>query len=341
MEVQTSPQIVAPAAGVMVADDSMVSGVNWASIFAGAAAAAALSYILVILGFGLGLSVISPWSAAGVGAGTFGIATILWLSFTQIVASGMGGYLGGRLRVKWASVHTDEVYFRDTAHGFLSWCVASLVVAAFLATAIGNVLSAGSTVAGKTVEAVGAATGAGVISAGEATSSSANYFADSLFRSQSAPPATNPQSSTQPPATEGSQTESQPESMNSAESSANRSSRESNVEAARILAMDISMGSLKDADRQYLGQVVARRTGLSQQEADQRVDSTFTEMKQSLDATKAKTKEAADQARKASSIAMLWMFVALLIGAFCASLAATWGGRQRDNPSFAPSRTRR
>src|SRR6185312_8668571 len=114
------------------------SGVSWSAIFAGAAAAASLSYILIILGFGLGLSSVSPWTNTGAAATTIGVATIIWLTFTQIVASGMGGYLAGRLRIKWASVHTDEVYFRDTAHGFLSWAVASLVVAAFLASAIGG-----------------------------------------------------------------------------------------------------------------------------------------------------------------------------------------------------------
>ena len=44
----------------------------------------------------------------------------------------------------------------------------------------------------------------------------------------------------------------------------------------------------------------------------------------------ATAKETADEARKASAYAALWIFVSLLIGAFVASLAATLGGRQRD-----------
>src|ERR1035437_4837539 len=92
------------------------SAVSWGAIVAGAAAAAALSLILLILGIGLGLSSVSPWAHNGIGAATFGVSTILWVTFTQLVASAMGGYLAGRLRTKWVEVHPDEVHFRDTAH---------------------------------------------------------------------------------------------------------------------------------------------------------------------------------------------------------------------------------
>jgi hypothetical protein len=82
------------------------SGVSWAAIFAGAAAAAALSLVLFILGSGLGLAAISPWSYNS--AAAIGISTILWIAFTQLVASAVGGYMAGRLRTRWASLHTDE-----------------------------------------------------------------------------------------------------------------------------------------------------------------------------------------------------------------------------------------
>ena len=105
--------------------------------------AAALALILLMLGTGLGLSSVSPWAYSGVSATTFGVSTILWLTFTQLVASGMGGYLAGRLRTKWVAVHTDEVYFRDTAHGFLAWAVAALATAALLTSVIGSIVSGG------------------------------------------------------------------------------------------------------------------------------------------------------------------------------------------------------
>ena len=102
------------------------SAVSWGAIFAGAAAAAGLSLILLILGAGLGFATTSPWSGEGISATTFGVSTILWVIFMAFAASAIGGYIAGRLRTKWVGVHTNEVYFRDTAHGFLAWSVATL-----------------------------------------------------------------------------------------------------------------------------------------------------------------------------------------------------------------------
>ena len=282
-----------------------VSGVSWAAVLAGAAAAAALSYILVILGFGLGLSSVSPWTNTGASSTTIGVATILWLTFTQIIASGMGGYLAGRLRVKWVSVHADEVYFRDTAHGFLSWAIASLVVAAFLASAIGGVLSGGASaighVAGGAAQAAAAAA-PGVAEMADDKSSGDGYFVDSMLR-------TNPSVTAATPSPGG---------------------QDQNAEVAQIFAHSVAAGSLSPQDKQYLSQIVAARTGLSQAEADQRVDAAYNGMTQSIDAAKVKAKDAADQARKVTTGLSLWMFVSLLCGAFFASLAATFGGRRRD-----------
>src|ERR1700736_4096285 len=101
------------------------SAVSWGAIFAGAAGAAALTMVLLLLGTGLGLAVTSPWSQSGIAASTFGVSSIIWVTLTQLLAALVGGYLAGRLRTKWVAVHTDEVYFRDTAHGFLAWAIAS------------------------------------------------------------------------------------------------------------------------------------------------------------------------------------------------------------------------
>ena len=120
-----------------------LSAVSWRAILAGATGSAALSLILLILGTGIGLSSVSPWAHAGVSAKTFGITTVVWLTVTQLIASGVGGYLAGRLRTKWVATHTDEVYFRDTAHGFLSWAVASLATAALLTSAIASIVDTG------------------------------------------------------------------------------------------------------------------------------------------------------------------------------------------------------
>src|ERR1035437_3192401 len=118
-----------------VTDDSNSSGVSWGAVIAGAFVAAALSLALLALRAGIGLSAVSPWANAGASASMIGSTVIIWMALMQLIASSTGGYLAGRLRTKWVSVHTHEVYFRDTAHGFLVWSVGLVITAAFLTSA--------------------------------------------------------------------------------------------------------------------------------------------------------------------------------------------------------------
>ena len=328
--------VVTAADPIAVANETSRSGVSWAAIFAGAAAAAALSYVLIILGFGLGLSSVSPWSNSGADAGTIGIATILWLAFTQIAAAGMGGYLAGRLRVKWSYLVDDEVYFRDTAHGFLSWAVASLVVAIFLATAIGNVLGSGAQLAGSAMSGAGKAVSAGIGAVTENTDVDSGYFVDTLLRDNASAgpeltaPANNPVDSTNGVAPE-SPTTNEPLAQSATSRSLPRDSDSTaRGEVTAIFANAVRTGSLDEADRSYLAQVVARQTGVSAAEAEQRVDAGYTNLMQGIDTAETKAKEAADAARKAAAWLALWFFVTLLCGAFAASFMAIFGGRRRD-----------
>ena len=290
-----------------------VSGVSWDAIFAGAAGAAALSLILLILGVGLGLSSVSPFTGAGASATTFGVSTIVWITFTQLAASGLGGYLAGRLRTRWASTHVDEVYFRDTAHGFLAWAIATLVTAAMLTSAIGGIVgtttsAAGSVVGGAATTAAAAAPAAAGAMKSDGPSAGNGYFVDSLFRKDAAAPAAGA----------------------SAPMGNGGDAAPMGAEAGRIFASGLESGTLPADDVKYLGQQVSQRTGLSQADAEKRVTDTFARMKAKADQAKADAKEAADKARKASAYAALWLFVSLLIGAFVASFLATFGGRQRD-----------
>jgi hypothetical protein len=116
--------------------ESPVSAVSWAAIFAGAFVAAAVSLALIALGSGFGLASVSPWPGGGVSGSTFTIMTAIWLIAVQWLASGLGGYIAGRLRTKWANLHTHEVFFRDTAHGLITWATATIFVAMFLAVSV-------------------------------------------------------------------------------------------------------------------------------------------------------------------------------------------------------------
>ena len=310
--------------------------VSWGAIFAGAAGAAALSLILLILGIGLGLSSVSPWSGQGVGATAFGASTIAWLTFTQLVASGMGGYLAGRLRSRWAGTHTDEVYFRDTAHGFLAWAVASLVTAALLSSAVGSILRGGAeigaAVAGGTATTAAAAVPGAAAMAGAGGIPGQDYFMDSLFRRDAAASSVVAGDSSAPIAStvvpgsvSGSGT-----STSVAPNGGSNDSGRSTVEAGRIFANGIAGGSLSPADTKYVGQLISQRTGMSQADAEKRAVDTFTGMQKKAKDAEVAARDAADKTRKASAYAALWIFVSLLVGAFIASLAATYGGRRRD-----------
>ena len=295
------------------------SAVSWGAILGGAAAAAALSLILIVLGMGLGFTAVSPWQQSGASATAVGVSSIIWLILTSLVASALGGYVTGRLRARWPGTHGDEVYFRDTAHGFLAWAVATLVTVGLLTSAIGSIVGAGveagASVAGT---AASAATSAAAAAGGTAMSRSSGpdgsglgYFTDSLFRKDAGAASAgttgtatsgNDAGATQVPA----------------------------AEVTRIFVQGLKSGSLAPEDTRYLGQLVAQRTGLSQADAERRVTDVFGRAKSAADEAATKAKQAADAARKAAAYAALWIFISLLVGAFGASLAATFGGRQRD-----------
>src|SRR6202790_2111139 len=130
--------VIEPAAGI---DEPSTAGVSWAAVAAGAIVICALTLVLLAFGTGLGLSVVSPWAGAGLSATTFKIGTGLYLIVIAMLSSSIGGYLAGRLRTGWVGVHTDEVYFRDTAHGFVAWALASVLGAVLLASPAGSLIS--------------------------------------------------------------------------------------------------------------------------------------------------------------------------------------------------------
>lgn len=215
--------------------EAPVSAVSWPAVAGGAFVTAAMALILLSLGTGLGLSAMSPWSNSGVSSTTIGIAGAVWLIAMQAIAAGLGGYVAGRLRTTWVAVQTDEVYFRDTAHGFLSWAVAVVISAGLLASAAAALvgLSAG-------VAATGVATAGGVAATAATEVPAARqqpgadgvaYYVDALFRTD------HPKGAGSEPPT--------------------------SMEAGRIMAAALRTGNLVPADKAYLSQWVAARTGLS------------------------------------------------------------------------------
>lgn len=256
------------------------SGVSWAAILAGALAALALTLVLLWFGTGMGFSVVSPWSNSGVSATTFKIGTGLYLVVVAMISSAIGGHIAGRLRTPWYGIHSNETYFRDTAQGFLAWALASVIGAVLLA-------SAATTILGST--AGGLSQGAGAAAA--QSSGPMSGYVDQLLRA-------DPTATTAPAG----------------------DANETRDELTRLFTSSFSSErDLKPADRTYVAQVVARRTGLTQADAEKRVNDVVMQAKSDL-----------DKARKAAAQLAFWMAASLLVGAFAASIAAAEAGAFRD-----------
>jgi hypothetical protein len=272
------------------------AAVSWAAIAAGAVAAAALALVLISFGAGLGLSAISPWSDSGISASSFKVGSGIYLVIVAVMSSAVGGYLAARLRTRWAGINTHEAFFRDTAHGFLAWAFATLLSAAALSSATAYLAN-------------GAAAGLGGAAAQTARSvNPADVNVDKLFRPG---PSTQAASSSPAPADSSAANTNAPSGTNAGQSRA---------EVLRLWTASFRDNQdLSTPDKAYVVQIVAARTGLSQADAEKRVNDVITE-----------AKTAADNTRKGAAKLSFWLTAALLFGAFAASLAAVEGGSLRD-----------
>lgn len=279
--------------------ESPRSAVSWGAIIAGAVIGAALTITLVIGGTGLGLLSVSPWQNEGASGSALAISTIIWLFVTQIISYGVAGYVTGRLRTKWTNVIGDEVYFRDTAHGFTMWALSSVVGLVLLSSAAASIVS-GTAQTGATLMGTGA--GATTAVAGAAANDTDNmlsldYFTDTLLRPK--------------------------------EPALSYSQNDNRKEITTILTRSLAQGEMTTDDENYVVGVIAQRAGISEMEARERLQQVVENAKQAAAELENKAREAADAARKAAAVFSLWAFASLLLGAFVASYAATMGGRSR------------
>lgn len=233
-----------PQSGMQAAtEEAQVSGVSWGAIIAGGVAASALTLVLLVFGVGMGFATVSPWSNAGISSTTRSVGAGLYLIVVAMLSSTIGGYLAGRLRTKWVGVHTHEVYFRDTAHGFLAWGLATVLSAAALASATANIVGAAST---GFVQATGPDTAQ--------SSLLIDPFVDRLFRSDRA----------------------------ANQAGDDPTAPRAEVDRLLIASLRAG-GDVAPADRTYVAQVVAQSTGLSQADAEKRVSEVVTQAKVTAD----------------------------------------------------------
>jgi|SRR5580692_599458 hypothetical protein len=232
MEGSVYPRPDALGAGPVVVPGK--SAASWPAIIAGAFVATSVSLILLALGSGLGITSILT-SADHRISGTAIVATAaIWLIVTQWISAGLGGYIAGRLRTRWLGTHRHEVFFRDTAHGLVTWAVATVVLAVLVGASLPSMVAVGlhaasgkpSTDVQNTMSSPGFA--------------AAPYGIDKLFRSAS--------------------------------SAAGQDASGPKVEADHILKNALATGTLPDADRTYLAALIAAKTGISASEAETRVN---------------------------------------------------------------------
>ena len=294
-------QTLDPRAGSANAERPVSGGsaASWPAIVAGAFVAAAVSIALLALGSGLGFASVSPWPGHGVSATTFAVTTAIWLIVMQWVSAAVGGYLAGRLRTRWVGTHTHEVFFRDTAHGFITWAVATVLVAGLLAASTFSAIGGGARAASSAVANLAAGAGQammpGVGDSSNGLRTAGDYSLDKLFRRASSPVG-------------------------------EAGGADPRVEATHIIVNALKTKTVPDADRTYLAQVVAAHAGTTQEEAQKRVDEFIANAMQMEDKLRAE----ADAARKAAAETAIFTALSMFLGAFIASVSAALGGRLRD-----------
>lgn len=298
------------------------SGLSWGSIIGGALATIAISLILASLAAGLGLTSFSVYAGNNAKTATYGISAGLALLVIQWLSAGFGGYIAGRTRARWSALHTHESGFRDTAHGFLSWALATALTLGLLAFAGGTALSGalhGATALGA-AGVTAAAHEAGPMgdrSMGDRSMGDPiAALSDRLFRIEQPMAATTVASGMSTTGT----------AAPSPTTVAVRATPDMRAEAGRILATQLTDGAVADADKAYLAQEIAQVTGLPPAEAQKRV----ADASAALTEAENKAKTAAEAARKAAATGAFFTAFSLLIGAFIAAVAGAVGGHRRE-----------
>lgn len=296
-----------PATAVVASDLPAGRYVDWGPIILGTLGALAIMVVLMTFGGALGLSVVSPQPYAGLSAQALAVLAGLYAALVHVASFSAGGYLAGRMRTPWATSDTVESHFRDGAHGLGVWALGVVVGAALALSGVSGVVKAitGATTAVAAAGTAGAAANPQTPAALQQISMQpTDYAVDRLLA-----PGPNPAA----PATAG--------------GAAAGSRADLAAPIARAFAANMKNPQLDARDRAWLASLVSQRTGLSQADAEKRVDEAFAELK----AAEQKARDAADKARKATLIAGFLAAATMAIGAAAACAGAALGARHRDD----------
>jgi hypothetical protein len=268
--------------------------VEWGAVLAGAVLAAALSFVLLTFGAAIGLSATSPWPNSGLSAKVVASLAVFWAVAQQIGSLMAGGYVAGRMRSRWHE-RGDEAEFRDGLHGGLVWAVGVLISAILVFAAAGAIAKTGTEIAGQAA----------------AKSDPMELVLDTMLRPSAPAQAAAP---TAPPATGPPAPAARPRATTTTPAG-----DDTRAEMSRILASAVASGTLTTENKTYLAQLVAQRAGVSQQEAEKRVNDAITA-----------AREAADKARRAAVLTGFVTAAGLILSLGAAWWAALKGGNHRD-----------
>lgn len=274
---------------------SLVPHVDWAAIIAGALLASAIAFVFVTFGSGLGLSAIDPTDREGTSLALVAITVGLWLAWVVVSSFMAGGYLAGRMRRPAHDATPHEVEMRDGSHGLVVWALGVLVAGSLAASGIGGVTGAVASATGSAASSLASGAASAAEGAAGTVPNPMDYVTDTLLRSG-----------------EGGDPTTDPAAMRD--------------EIGRIMARSVSDGELAQSDRDYLATLISKRTGVTADVAEERIDTAV----QSVDDATAKAKQAADIARKVGIVLSFITAALLVVSAAAAWWAATMGGKHRD-----------
>ncbi|MET0617358.1 MAG: hypothetical protein ABWZ54_06270 [Luteibacter sp.] len=307
---------------------ALLNRVSWGAILAGAILAMVLQLVLTLVGAGVGLSTVDPIHYDTPDASSYGMGAAIWWAVSSVLSLFAGGWVAGHLAG--APGRTDAML-----HGLVTWGLASLLGAYLVASAVSSVVKGGAMAAGSVASAAGTGIAAAAgpaadeakkqLQANGITMDSVKAHAQQLL-AQTGKPALQPDALKQ-------QADGAADQLNNATQNQPANGEDVASVAQRIIAS--GSDTVQQADRQALVNVVMARTGASQADAEQRVDTWVTQYQQTrakLAQVKAeaetKAREAADQAAKATARTALGSAIALVLGAIAAGLGGALAGRR-------------
>jgi len=300
--------------------------ISWPAVFAGVILAMVIQLVLSLLGAAVGLGTLDPMTAGGTpDASTFGTSAGLWWVASSLISLFIAGAVAGHL----AGVPTK---LDGMLHGLLSWGLATLIATWLVTSAIGSVVSTAGRVVGgvATTAAAGVATVAGPAAASAAQSAMNNAPSmDEVRRQANQLLAQTGKPGLQPGALEN---EARAAGEDAQGAAANPLAADADFDSLLQRLMGRGDAVLNQVDRDAVVNVIVARTGVSRDEANQRVDGWMATAQQArakadqmTTQAKQSATQAADTAARAGSQVAMWAFFALMLGAVAAALGGLAG----------------